>query len=349
MKKLATLILFSMLLFCDTVLADSTMVITNARDTTYCDHLTTKHLADTSWVVTTPPVTIQTELHGYYSHPSYVTIGDPVSENVFLQYGRDKGYNMVNCYSRKSFETSSGRKLFAAFAKKSKTYGMIKMSNDFRGSDEIAGWVAFYSEYPELINFVFPLTEKEPWRSDVIPPLDYTGTFSMLRDFRAQTKRFESATNHIWLIFYEGWLGKGYSNPQAAVDTVVKYCDAIAISNYVTVANFLITKWGSNMSKRVNDGNYKNGVKEYGGITTACRNVGKTNFGILDLESLEYTFLFNYYACPKSTTKLCNSYWGSTWSEIKNLYNASPPEVISRTDLWGGIKFYIKYLKEAQP
>ena len=75
--------------------------------------------------------------------------------------------------------------------------------------------------------------------------------------------------------FYDGWMGKNYSNPQAAVDSMVFYCDGIFISNYVSVTDYLSTqagygKWDTRIKNRIDQG-----ASSYGGITKAAKKFNK--------------------------------------------------------------------------
>src|SRR5436190_6498200 len=54
------------------------------------------------------------ELFGFYTQPTYLVIGDAVSENKFLDYLKKKGGNMINGYVRNSMKSSSERSKFAA-------------------------------------------------------------------------------------------------------------------------------------------------------------------------------------------------------------------------------------------
>ena len=125
---------------------------------------------------------------------------------------------MINCYARNSMTTSSARSKFAAFCRKAvNSYGIKLITCDIRETSEIATWDALYTSYPDLRTIVAPLTEKEPWVT-----LDYAGCFTLLRLTKAMCNRYGAK-----FYFYDGWMGKNYSNPQRAVDSVVYYCDGI--------------------------------------------------------------------------------------------------------------------------
>lgn len=276
------------------------------------------------------------ELFGIYTHPNYLTIGNVTSENSFLDYLKRKGGNMINCYARNSMNTSSGRSKFADFCRKAiSSYGVKLITCDIRETTEIATWDAFYTSYPDLRTVVAPLTEKEPWVTN-----DYSGCFSLLRNTKAMCKMYGAK-----FYFYAGWMGKNYSNPQAAVDSMVYYCDGIFLSNYVSTSDYLSTaagygKWDNRMKYRVDQG-----TSSYGGITVAAKKFNKPNYPIIELQSLETSFLFNLY----STTGSNHSFYGSLYNDAKLLYNMSSPDVLKYTELNGKCLFYQKYVLLAQP
>ena len=104
------------------------------------------------------------ELFGFYTHPNQLTIGNASSEDNVLNYLRNKGGNMLNCYARNSMATATGRANFAAFCRKAvSTYGVRLITCDIRETTELPTWDAFYTSYPDLRTVLAPLTEKEPW------------------------------------------------------------------------------------------------------------------------------------------------------------------------------------------
>lgn len=306
------------------------------KDSTYFE-LTTVQVCSTYQV----PVTY-TELRGMYGHPDAVTIGSNTSENNFLSYAKRKGCNMVNCYAKYFFETKDNRAKFAAFARKARdNYGFVLMTNDIRSYTHAAQWKLFYQEHPDLQGFVEPLTEKEPWVYNSSTGYDYTGTWKMLQYFHNLKVYFPKMK----INFYEGWMGKYYSNPQAAVDSMVFYSDRIFISNYVSVAEFISTErgkgpWNAKIRTRAEYGG--NG---YGGITTSCVKFNK-HVDIISIHSLEKEFLFYLYDLEDGRG---HSYFGSRWTGEKSAYNNSPSEVLQYTDLVGKTIFHIVFSLEAQP
>jgi hypothetical protein len=279
---------------------------------------------------------VLTELFGFYTHPSYLTIGNTASENNLLDYLKDKGGNMLNCYARNSMTTSSERSKFAAFCRKAvSSYGIKLITCDIRETSEIANWDALYTSYPDLTEVVAPLTEKEPWVT-----LDYAGCFSLLRLTKAMCNRYGAK-----FYFYEGWMGKNYAYPQDAVDSMVYYCDGIFLSNYVTVTDYLSTqtgygKWDNRIKFRIDQG-----ASTYGGITVAAKKFNKLDYPIIELQSLEPTFLFNLYSITGSNY----SFYGSLFNDTKLLYNRSSADVLKYTELKGKSLFYQKYVLQAQP
>jgi hypothetical protein len=276
------------------------------------------------------------ELFGIYTHPSYLTIGNTTSENKLLDYLKNKGGNMVNCYARNSMATSTGRSQFAAFCRKAiNSYGIKLITCDIRETSEIATWDAFYTSYPDLRIVVSPLTEKEPWVTN-----DYNGCFALLRLTKAMCNRYGAK-----FYFYEGWMGKNYTNPQRAVDSMVYYCDGIFLSNYVSVTDYLSTaagygKWDNRIKKRLDQGS-----SSFGGITIAAKKFNKIDYPVIELQSLETSFLFNIY----STTGYNRSFYGSLYNDAKALYNMSSADVLKYTELKGKSLYYQKYVLLAQP
>ncbi len=276
------------------------------------------------------------ELFGIYTHPDYLIIGNTTSENKLLDYLRSKGGNMINCYARNSMNTSSGRSKFAAFCRKAmNSYDIKLITCDVRETSELTWWVAFYTSYPDLRTIVAPLTEKEPWVTD-----DYTGCFSLLRKTKAMCNQYGAK-----FYFYYGWMGKHYSSPQRAVDSVVYYCDGIFLSNYVSVSDYLSTaagygKWDARIKNRLDQG-----TSSYGGITKAAKKFNKLDYPIIELQSLQTSYLFAMY----STTGHNRSFYGSLFSDAKSLYNKSSPDVLKYTELCGKSLFQQKYVLQAQP
>lgn len=277
-----------------------------------------------------------TEWFGIYTTPSNLTIGNTTSENNFLQYLKNKGGNMINCYARNSMNTSAGRTQFATFCRKAvNTYGVRMITCDIRETTEIANWDALYTAFPDLRTIVAPLTEKEPWVT-----LDYTGCFALLRQTKAMCNRYGAK-----FYFYAGWMGKNYVNPQSAVDSMVYYCDGIFLSNYVTATDYLSTaagygKWDNRIKYRVDQGTSK-----YGGITVAAKKLNKLDFPIIELQSLEPAYLYTIYA----TTGSNRSFYGSMYNDAKTLYNASSADVLKYTELKGKSLFHLQYVSQAQP
>ena len=276
------------------------------------------------------------EVFGMYTTPTYLTIGSATSENSVLNYLRSKGGNMVNCYARNSMATSAERIKFAEFCRKAvNSYGIKLITCDIRETSEIAKWDAFYTSYPDLREVVSPLTEKEPWNT-----LDYAGCFTLLRLTKAMCNRYGAK-----FYFYEGWMGSNYSNPQRAVDSMVYYCDGIFLSNYVTVTDYVSTaagygKWDNRMKYRVDQG-----TSNFGGITISAKKFIKLDYPIIEIQSLEPTFLLTMYSVTASN----RSFFGTLYGEAKTLYNRSSTDVLKYTELKGKTIFYQKYALQAQP
>lgn len=288
--------------------------------------------------ITATPVNNQflPELFGFMTHPNNLVMGNTASEDNTLNYLRNKGGNMLNCYARNSMSSSSGRTKFAAFCRKAiSSYGVKLITCDIRDVSEIATWDAFYTSFPDLRAVVAPLSEKEPWVTN-----DYAGCFALLRSTKAMCNRYGAK-----FYFYEGWMGKNYSNPQAAVDSMVFYCDGVFLSNYVSVSDYLSSssgygKWDNRMKNRLDQGG-----STYGGITRAAKKFDKLNYTIIELQSLEPSFLFDMY----STSAYNRSFFGGLYQDAKALYNQSNSDVLKYTELKGKCLFYHPLVLQAQP
>ncbi|HNP99642.1 MAG TPA: hypothetical protein PKK99_11340, partial [Bacteroidia bacterium] len=143
----------------------------------------------------------------------------------------------------------------------------------------------------------------------------------------------------------EGWMGKNYSNPQAAVDSMVYYCDGVFLSNYVTVTDYLSTaagygKWDNRIKYRLDQG-----ASTYGGITKGAKKFNKLDYPIIELQSVEPSYLFTLYAVSGSN----RSFYGTMYNDAKALYSASNSDVLKYTELRGKSIFYQKYVLQAQP
>lgn len=276
------------------------------------------------------------DLFGIYTHPNYLTIGSSTSENKFLAYLKKKGGNMINTYGRNSMKSSSERSKFAAFCRKAvNSYGVKLITCDVRETSELANWDALYTSYPDLRSVVAPLTEKEPWVT-----YDYTGCFTLLRKTKAMCNKYGAK-----FYFYYGWMGKHYSNPQRAVDSVVYYCDGIFLSNYVSTSDYLSTsagygKWDTRIKNRLDQG-----TSSYGGITKAAKKFNKLDYPIIELQNVSSSYTGKVY----STTGYNRSFFGSMYNAAKLLYNQSNSDVLKYTDLKGKSLYYQKYVLQAQP
>jgi len=308
-----------------------------SHDTTYTVyHDSTFTRIDTIKV----PVPGNVTLKGMYGHPDQVNIGNATSENNFLAWCKKEGVNMINMYARAYLYDESSRTKLAAFVKKAKeNYGIIEFSVDVRMTDsrELPGWKAYYAKYNGTISMIDALTEFEPYIRNSSGVYDYPGFFNLIRTMGALTKQYGTKLEH-----YEGWIGNNYSNPQAAVDSMVKYCDRIFISNYVKISDYNSTSsslgaWDARMDKRC------------AAIAVGCKNMGKAKIDIVEIVSLEPVFLFSLYACPATSTNKCNSFFGSAYNKAVQYYDQSTADVLKYTDLIGRTIFYSKYGMQTHP
>lgn len=276
------------------------------------------------------------ELFGMYTHPNYLVIGNTSSENTTLNYIKSKGGNMLNCYARNSMNTSAARAKFAAFCRRAvSSYGIKLITCDIRETSEIATWDALYTSYPDLRSIVAPLTEKEPWVTG-----DYSGCFTLLRKTKAMCNQYGAK-----FYFYDGWMGKGYSSPQRAVDSMVYYCDGIFLSNYVSLSDYLSTspgygKWDTRIKNRLDQG-----ASSYGGITVSAKKFNKLDYPIFELQNVSSSYLLGLYAVSGQN----RTFFGSMYTAAKALYNLSNADVLKYTELKGKSLYYQKYVLQAQP
>lgn len=307
------------------------------RDSIYAD------LDTIQIVVSAPRVTLK----GMYTHPNDVTIGSATSENSYLAYCQRQGTNMLNCYARAYFYTDAKRTQLAAFVKKAKEqYGIIEVSVDVRLTDnrELPGIIAYFQKYTGTISMVNLLAEFEPYTLNSSGQYDdkylptyaakYSHFFYIIRTVSPLCKQY-----HVSFDWYEGWIGNNYNGlsfSQAPVDSMVKYCDRIFLSNYVTVSSYTVDKWGGGMDKRCST------------ITVGCQHMGIPSRQIVEIVSLEQKiwgaasdFLGAYF--------VSHSFYGSSYTDGLAAYNTSSTAVLQYTDVVGRTIFYSKYAKLARP
>lgn len=319
------------------------VTVSVSHDTTFTQVVTQNVSHDSTYTkVDTIKIPVVTILKGMYTHPNDVTIGNSTSENSYLSWVRNEGSNMLNCYARAYLYDKTKRDQLYAFEVKAKTYGIILMTVDVRFTDsrELPGWQAYYSEHPTTI--IEPLTENEPWIKNSSGVYDYANFFNLVRTMGNLAHSKGKKMN-----YYEGWVGNNYNGlsfSQAPVDSMVKYCDRIFISNYISVSDYYSTstslgKWDNRMDKRCNY------------IAVACPKFNKT-VDIVEIISLEQKvwgagsdFLGSVFACPTSSTNKCHSFYGSTYTDAVTYYNQCTPTVLQYTDLVGRTMFYSKYAK----
>ena len=314
------------------------------RDTTICHDTTftrtVKIKVDSSVCVTYTLPSVEPELRGFYVAYDAFTLGSATSENTFLAKMKSLGVNMLNYYARAKLYTSADRDKLAAFVKKAKEqYGIVLITVDVRltNSSEYPGWVAYYQKYVGTVSMIEPLTEIEPYNNtgtSTAPVYDYNNFFTVCSKMDALTKQYGAVLN-----FYEGWIGKNYSNKQAAVDSMVLHCGRIFISNYVSMTRYAASIWDGSMTNRIDAGG-----SDYGGIALSCEKFAK-KISIVEIQSIEDVFLLNYYSCPESSTKKCKPFYGTTWDATKTKFNSvSSARVLKWVKLTGKTIFYSKLL-----
>lgn len=323
------------------------------HDTTFTVTVTQGITHDSSYVRVDTikiPIPVPTVLKGMYLHPDMVTIGNSTSENSYLTWCKREGVNMLNCYARAYTYTETKRTQLAAFVKKAKeNYGIYEVSIDVRLTDnrELPGIKAYFAKYAGTVSMINLLAEYEPYTLNSTGQYDdlylptytakYNHFFYILKTIGPLCDQYN--TSFDW---YEGWIGNNYSNPQAANDSLVKYCDRVFLSNYVTTSDYYSTntglgKWDNRMDKRCDK------------IAIGCRNMGKPFMPILEIQSLETNFLRTVYACPATSVNKCHSFYGSTYQDAINAYQLSTPLILQYTRLIGKTIFLDKTAKICHP
>lgn len=321
-----------------------------SHDTTFTQVVTQNITHDSTYTkvdtLKIPIPQVPVTLKGMYTHPNDVTIGNSTSENNYLSWVKAEGANMLNCYARSYLYDETKRTQLAAFVAKAKNiYGIILVTVDVRFTDsrELPGWQAYFAKYGSGISSIEPLTENEPWIKNSSNVYDYANFFYLVRTMGNLSHQYGVKLN-----YYEGWVGNNYNGlsfSQGPVDSMVKYCDRIFISNYISVSDYYSTstslgKWDNRMDKRCNY------------IAIACPKFNKT-VDIVEIISLEQKiwgagsdFLGSVFACPTTTTNKCHSFYGSTYTDAITYYNQSTPSVLQYTDLVGRTMFYSSYAKK---
>lgn len=327
------------------------------HDTTYVVyHDTTYTVVDTLKIpVILPPIMVK----GMYVSPSDLKIGDVTSENSFLAYAQRQGTNELNVYARSFFYTDATRIQLAAFVTKAKTsYGMLNVTIDVRltNNNELPGITAYFTKYQGTLAMVGLLSEFEPYN------LNYkTVNGVQVEDCKYDDKilcGYTAKYNHFYYMlpvlsklchqygttfgWYQGWIGNNAGGAgifkQAAVDSMVKYCDIIYNSNYVSEASYTADKWAGGMDKR------------YGYLAASIGNprVGKSYINTIEIISLELKkwgagndFLGNVF--------VTHSFYGSTYTDGIKAYNLSTTDVVLRTRVLGRTIFIYTYAKKARP
>lgn len=352
MNKLLTVLLLLFSLFSYAQTRDSIVytpvTVSVTHDTSFIVHENVTH--DSTYIrVDTIKVPVpQVTLKGMYTHPNQVTIGNATSENNYLSWCNREGVNMLNCYARSYLYDATKRSQLAAFVAKAKnSYGIILVTVDVRFTDsrEHQGWIAYFAKYSGTVSMIEPLTEYEPWISS--GTATYTNFFYLIRTMGNLCDQYGVKLN-----FYEGWVGNNYNGlsfSQAPVDSMVKYCGRIFISNYVKYSDYYSTstslgKWDNRMDKRC------------GYIAVAVPRVGKTSIDIVEIQSLELIkwgasndFLGLVYACPATSVNKCHSFYGSTYQDAQDAYSLSTAAILIYTNLVGRTIFYSVYGQKAHP
>jgi len=307
------------------------------KDTLICKDTTYSICKTVQIPIIIPPSEVT--VRGMYGHPDQVTIGNATSEHQFLLRLAEYGCNELNMYCRSYLYTETKRIQLANFVRRAKeSYGITTVTVDVRltNTQELPGWKAYFQKYSGTISMIEPLTEFEPYVKNSSGVYDYPGFFNLVRTMGILCDQY-----NVKMRFYEGWIGNNYLNPQAAVDSMVKYCDLIYVSNYVTTADYNSTStslgaWDNRMDKRCNM------------IAISSKKFNKVT-DIVEIVSLEPEMLGAIYTCPATTINKCRSFYGSLYNKAVTEYNKSTSDILQWTNLIGRTMFYSKYAFQAQP
>lgn len=243
----------------------------------------------------------------------------------YLAWAKREGANSLNCYGRTYLQSSSGRKKIAAFVLLARTYGIIEVFFDYRGTNEITYWRKYFSEFPDVKYKIHPITEIEPYR---------TGKYA---EFYAAIKEEKKLSIDFGLISgcymgqpsQEGW------------NEIAKYCSRIYLSHYISM-------------KTYNSGNGFNYVegnsnKRFSKIAAAAKLANKVNIPVVLIKSLE-KIAWGAENDFQGDLYIKNSFYGNIYNQDVADYNSKTSnEVKIYTYLIGTCIFSSKYALKARP
>jgi hypothetical protein len=243
------------------------------------------------------------------------------SPEKYLAWAKNEGTNSLNIYGRSYLKTASNRKKLAAFVLLARKYGMIEVFIDYRGVDEIVNWRAYFKEYPTAVYKIYPVTEIEPYIS------------KKYAEFYAAIKEMNKLSTDFNLI------GASYMGQptQECWDMIVKYCQRIYLSKYISMAVY-------NGGKSFN---YVSG--RWDKIALAAKKNNKLNFPVVYIVSLEKK---SWGAANdfQGDLYIKNSFYGSTYDKDVSDYNSKcSNETKMYTDLIGTCMFDFEYCIKARP
>lgn len=243
------------------------------------------------------------------------------SPDKYLLWAKLQGTNSLNCYARTYLKTSSDRKKLAAFVLKARQYGMIEVFIDYRKASEAQYWESYCKEFPDTAYKIHPVTEIEPYISG-----DYTSFYAALKAMDVFCTKY-----NLIAASYQG------QPSQAGWDNIVKYCDRIYLSLYVSMSTYKAGK------------SYNYVAGRWAKIALAAKKINKKKFPVVYIKSLERKVwgASNDFQGELYTT---NSFYGSVHQkDVSDYLTKSSTEIKTYTDLIGTCMFTSEYNLKARP
>lgn len=243
------------------------------------------------------------------------------SPDKYLAWARLQGTNSINCYARTYLKDRSGRKKLAAFVLKAKQYSINEVFIDYRKSSEGVNWESYFKEYPGIEYRIHPITEIEPYITG-----DYAGFTSALKTMDVFCTKYNLiAACYMGHPSQSGW------------DNIVKYCDRIYLSLYVSMATYKAGK------------SYNYAAGRWEKIAMAAKKINKKKFPVVYIKSLERKVwgASNDFQGELYTT---NSFYGSVHQkDVTDYLTKSSAEIKTYTNLIGTCMFTSEYNLKARP
>ena len=243
------------------------------------------------------------------------------SPDKYLSWAKKEGTNSINCYARTYLKTAAGRKQFAAFVLKARTYGIIEVFIDYRGVNEIVNWRTYFKEYPDVKYKIHPITEIEPYISN-----DYVSFYAAIKEMNKLCADFNLIAGcYMGQPSQDGW------------NQIVKYCSRIYLSYYITMQAY-------------NSGKGFNWVRgRWEKIMIAAKIANKINFPVVYIKSLEKK---SWGAANdfQGDLYINTPFYGPAYDKDVSDYNSkNSNEIKMYTDLIGTCMFVSEYNLKAKP